>query len=53
MGYLLLDEAEIDSRKVFVANRYIVNALALTRKNSESILNEQFSDLLHADEILV
>jgi alkylation response protein AidB-like acyl-CoA dehydrogenase len=53
VGYLLLDEAEIDSRKVFVANRYIVNALALTRKNSESILNEQFSDLLHADEILV
>ncbi|MFQ6114415.1 MAG: acyl-CoA dehydrogenase family protein, partial [bacterium] len=53
VGYLLLDEAELDSRKVFIANRYIVHALAMTRKNSESIKNEQFSDLLHADKILV
>jgi alkylation response protein AidB-like acyl-CoA dehydrogenase len=52
-GYLLLDEAEIDLRKVFIANRYIVSAIAKAHKNSESIKNEQFSDLLHADEILV
>ncbi len=53
IGYLLLDAAEIDSRKAFIANRYIVGAIAKARKNSECIKNEQFSDLLHADEILV
>ncbi|HKJ68675.1 MAG TPA: acyl-CoA dehydrogenase family protein [bacterium] len=53
VGYLLLDEAEVDSKKVFIANRYIVSSLANARKNAESIKNEQFSDLLHADEILV
>ncbi len=53
VGYLLLDEAHTDSRKIFIANRYIVSALAKARKNSDSITNEQFSDLLHADKILV
>lgn len=53
VGYLLCDEAERDDRKIFVANRYIVGALAKTRKNSEAIINEQFSDLLHADKILI
>ena len=52
IGYLVLEEAEINSRKIFIANRYITNALANARKNAESIKNEQFSDLLHADEIL-
>ncbi|HEM48649.1 MAG TPA: acyl-CoA dehydrogenase [Caldithrix sp.] len=52
-GYLLLDEAEIDSRKVFIANRYIISSVAKARKNAESIKNEQFSDILHADEILI
>jgi alkylation response protein AidB-like acyl-CoA dehydrogenase len=52
IGYLVLEEAEISSRKIFIANRYISNALANARKNSESIKNEQYSDLLHADEIL-
>ena len=52
-GYLLLDEAEINDRKVFIANRFIVSASALARKNYEAIKNEQFSDLLHADEILI
>lgn len=52
-GYLLLDEAEIDGRKVFIANRYIISAVAKARKNAESIKNEQFSDILHADEILI
>ncbi len=53
VGYLLLDEAEINTRKVFIANRYIVSASAMARKNYETIKNEQFSDLLHADEILI
>lgn len=52
VGFLVLDEAEINRRKIFIANRYITNALANAKKNSESIKNEQFSDLLHADEIL-
>lgn len=52
VGYLLLDEAGVDSRKVFIANRYIIGALSNARKQAESIANEQFSDLLHADEIL-
>jgi len=52
VGYLLLDEAEIEPRKIFIANRYIVSALAKARSNAEAIKNEQFSDLLHADEIL-
>jgi alkylation response protein AidB-like acyl-CoA dehydrogenase len=53
IGYLLLDEAEINGRKVFIANRYIVSALSKARKNAESIKNEQFSDILHADDILI
>ncbi|MEJ2636917.1 MAG: acyl-CoA dehydrogenase family protein [Calditrichia bacterium] len=52
VGYLLLDEAEKETRKIFIANRYIVSAMAKARKNAETIKNEQFSDLLHADEIL-
>jgi alkylation response protein AidB-like acyl-CoA dehydrogenase len=52
-GYLLLDEAETNKRKVFIANRYIVNALANAHKHADAIKNEQFSDLLHADEILI
>jgi 3-(methylthio)propanoyl-CoA dehydrogenase len=53
IGYLVLDEAEINPRKKFIANRYITTVLANARKNAESIKNEQFSDLLHADEILI
>jgi hypothetical protein len=52
IGYLLLDEAEIEPRKVFIANRYIVNSLANARKNSEAIRSELFGDLLHVDKIL-
>ena len=48
IGYLLLDEAETEPRKVFIANRYIVNALANARKNAEGIRDELFGDLLHA-----
>jgi hypothetical protein len=52
VGYLLLDEAEIESRKIFIANRYIVTALANARKNAEAIKGELFGDLLHAERIL-
>ena len=52
IGYLVLDEAGINRRKIFIANRYITSALASAHKKSESIKNEVFADLLHADEIL-
>jgi hypothetical protein len=52
IGYLLLDEAETDSRKVFIANRYILNALAQARRNAECIKNGVYMDILHADKIL-
>ncbi len=60
IGFLLLDEANAssgkpgdDQRKVFTARRYILDALAKARKNSESIKNELYSDILHADTILI
>jgi len=52
VGYLVLDEAEINKRKIFIANRYITNALSHARKNAESIKNDLYQDVLHADEIL-
>lgn len=52
IGYLLLDEAERDSRKTFIANRYILSSLANARKNAETIKSELYADLLHADKIL-
>ncbi|MHC1737356.1 MAG: acyl-CoA dehydrogenase family protein [Ignavibacteriaceae bacterium] len=52
VSYLLLEEAEIEPRKVFIANRYIITSLANARKNSESIKSELFSDIMHYDEIL-
>ncbi len=52
-GYLLLNEALKDQRKVFIANRFIVNAISNARKNAESIKDELFNDLLHAEKILV
>jgi hypothetical protein len=53
IGYLLLEEAGEDPRKIFIANRYIITSLANARKNAESIRDELFNDILHADEILV
>jgi alkylation response protein AidB-like acyl-CoA dehydrogenase len=52
-GYLVLDDAELDQRKVFIANRYILGALAKARSNVEAIKNGVFSDILHADKILL
>jgi len=53
IGYLLLNEANQNQKKVFTARRYILDALAKARKSAESIKNELYSDLLHADTILV
>jgi len=52
IGYLLLDQAEIDPKKVFIANRYVLTSLANARKNSESIKDGLFTDILHAEKIL-
>ncbi|NWF90563.1 MAG: acyl-CoA dehydrogenase family protein [Ignavibacteriaceae bacterium] len=52
-GFLLLDEANDDQRKVFTARRYILDALTKARKNAEAIKNELYSDILHADTILI
>jgi hypothetical protein len=52
MGYLLLDDAEKDERKGLIANRFAIDALARSRKNFETIVGNQFSDLEHAAEIL-
>ncbi len=51
-GYLLMDEAETDSRKVFIANRYILGAAAKALRNAALIKKDAYADLLHADEIL-
>jgi alkylation response protein AidB-like acyl-CoA dehydrogenase len=51
-GYLVMDEAEINHHKVFIADRYITSSLALARRNAASIKTGQYNDLLHADEIL-
>jgi 3-(methylthio)propanoyl-CoA dehydrogenase len=52
-GYLLLRQAELEPRKVFIANRYILDSLASARKNAETIKSDMFSDLLHTDKILI
>ncbi len=52
IGFLLLNEANTDQKKVFTARRYILDSLAKARKNFESIKNELYSDVLHADTIL-
>ncbi len=52
IGYLLIEHAEIDSRKVFIANRFIIEALSAAKRNAESIKDGLFNDLLHAEKIL-
>lgn len=52
-GFLLLNEANDTQRKVFIAKRFIVDALAKAKKNYESIKNELYSDVLYADTILI
>jgi len=53
IGYLLLEQAEIEPQKVFIANRYILSSLAKAKGNSESIKDGLFSDILHAEKILI
>ncbi len=53
VGFLLLNEANSDQRKVFTARRYILDALSKARKNAEAIKSELYSDILHADTILI
>lgn len=52
-GFLLLNEANTSQQKVFTARRYILDSLSKARKNAESIKNELYSDVLHADTILI
>jgi len=52
MGYLLLEDAEHDERKKLIANRFVVDALAKSRKSFEAIMSNQFCDLASAGEIL-
>jgi hypothetical protein len=57
IGFLLLNEAnesdEGGQRKVFTARRYILSSLANTKKRANAIKSELYSDILHADTILV
>lgn len=52
VGYLLLDEAEENSKKKFIANRYILGALSNAKRNAEIIKSETYTDILHIDEIM-
>ena len=52
ISYLLLDQAEIEPKKVFIANRYVLTSLANARKNAESIKDGLFNDILHTEKIL-
>lgn len=53
VGYLMLDEAMLNERKKFIANRYIISSLSNARRNAENIKSELFSDILHSDKILI
>jgi hypothetical protein len=52
IGYLLLDQAEVEPKKVFIANRYVLTSLANAKKNAESIKDGLFNDILHTEKIL-
>jgi hypothetical protein len=52
IGYLILLDANKDSKKIFTARRYILDALAKTLKSQESIKSELYSDVLHSETIL-
>ncbi len=53
VGYLMLEEAMLDDRKKFIANRYIISSLSNAKRNAENIKSELFSDILHSDKILI
>ena len=51
-GYLLIDEAEKDDRKLHIAKRYILRSLAACKQNSEAIKLELYSDLQNVEDIV-
>jgi hypothetical protein len=51
-GYLVMDEAETQDRKVTVVERYVTRALARAHQGKVAVLNEQFKDIGASDEIL-
>ncbi len=53
IGYLLLNEANEDQHRIFTAKRFIIDALTKAKKNAEAIKSELYSDILHADTILI
>ncbi len=46
VGYLLLEEAEKEPEKVFIARRYIITSLANAKKSAETIRCELYDDLV-------
>ena len=50
-GYLLIDEAEKDERKLHTAKRYILRSLAASKQNHETIKLELYSDIQAHDNI--
>ena len=50
-GYLLIDEAEKDDKKLHIAKRYILRSLAACKQNSEAIKLELYSDLQNIEDI--
>ncbi len=53
VGYLLLDEAEVNADKVIIAHRYITGAMANARKNYETVQNGIFLETCEAGNILL
>ena len=53
IGYLLLNEANEDQHRIFTAKRFIIDSLSKAKKNAEAIKSELYSDILHADSILI
>ena len=49
----MLADAERDERKKLIANRFVVDALAKSRRHFEAIMSNQYSDLEHSGEILI
>ena len=52
IGFLLLQDANKDNKKIFTARRFILDALAKALKSQESIKSEIYSDVLHSETIL-
>ncbi|MDN5201874.1 acyl-CoA dehydrogenase family protein [Fulvivirgaceae bacterium BMA10] len=50
-GYLLLDEAKDNERKVLIANRFINKSIAAAHQSMAAIENNQFGDMEHKEVI--